>query len=104
MKTNIPRVMCFTEYISKDQVREAIKNCELAIIGRSDVIKIVDELEPQDLAPIIHAKWKRDLIRNNKGGCIYAKMICSNCRNDNLHDEYMPFWPNCGAKMDIIEE
>lgn len=69
-----------------------------------NVDKIVDELEPQDLAPIIHAKWKRDLIRNNKGGCIYAKMICSNCRNDNLHDEYMPFCPNCGAKMDIIEE
>lgn len=43
--------------------------------------------------------WTRELIRNKKGGCIGAKMICSECGNDNKHDEYMHHCPNCGAKM-----
>lgn len=44
-------------------------------------------------------KWIRKLIRNGKGGCIGAEMICSCCNKDNRHDEYMDFCPNCGAKM-----
>ena len=43
--------------------------------------------------------WIRELIRNEKGGCIGAKMICSECEKDNKHDEYMNYCPNCGAKM-----
>jgi hypothetical protein len=45
-------------------------------------------------------RWIRELIRNEKGGCIGAKMICSECGNDNKHDEYMNYCPNCGKKMD----
>ena len=48
--------------------------------------------------------WIRELIRNEKGGCIGAKMICSECGNDNKHDEYMIYCPNCGAKMDERRE
>ena len=44
-------------------------------------------------------RWIRELIRNEKGGCIGAKMICSECGNDNKHDEYMDFCPNCDAEM-----
>ena len=43
--------------------------------------------------------WTRKLIRNEKGGCIGAKMICSRCDNDNKHDEYMNYCPNCGCCM-----
>ena len=43
--------------------------------------------------------WIRELIRNEKGGCIGAKMICSECGNDNKHDEYMDYCPNCGFRM-----
>lgn len=43
--------------------------------------------------------WIRELIRNEKGGCIGAKMICSECDNDNKHDEYMNYCPNCGCRM-----
>lgn len=45
-------------------------------------------------------KWIRKPIRNDKGGCIGAEMICSCCNKDNRHDEYMDFCPNCGAKME----
>ena len=48
--------------------------------------------------------WTRELIRNEKGGCIGAKMICSECGNDNKNDEYMTYCPNCGAKMQKSEE
>jgi hypothetical protein len=44
-------------------------------------------------------EWIRKPIRNDKGGCIGAEMICSCCYKDNRHDEYMDFCPNCGAKM-----
>lgn len=44
--------------------------------------------------------WTRELIRNENGGCIGAKMICSECDSDNGHDEYMNYCPNCGAKME----
>lgn len=44
-------------------------------------------------------KWVRKLIRNDKGGCIGAEMICSCCNKDNRHDEYMDYCPNCGAEM-----
>jgi len=47
--------------------------------------------------------WTRELIRNEKGGCIGAKMICSECNNDNKHDEYMDYCPNCGARMEDKE-
>jgi len=48
--------------------------------------------------------WIRELIRNKKGGCIGAKMICSKCGNDNKHDEYMNYCPNCGASMIELQE
>ena len=48
-----------------------------------------------------HGKWERVLIRNDKGGCIGAKMNCSVCNMDNGHDENMKYCPNCGAVMDL---
>ena len=44
-------------------------------------------------------KWIRKPIRNDKGGCIGAEMICSYCNKDNRHDEYMDYCPNCGSEM-----
>lgn len=44
-------------------------------------------------------KWIRKPIRNDKGGCIGAEIICSCCNKDNRHDEYMDYCPNCGAEM-----
>lgn len=44
-------------------------------------------------------RWTRKLIRSEKGGCIGAEMICSECGEDNGYDKYMNYCPNCGAKM-----
>lgn len=59
---------------------------------------LMDILEKQIQKPTV-GHWTRELIRNEKGGCIGAKMICSECNNDNKHDEYMDYCPNCGARM-----
>lgn len=49
--------------------------------------------------------WRRILIRNDKGGCIGARMICPSCNKDNGHDEYMKYCPNCGSKLgDYIKD
>ena len=61
-------------------------------------VDTVDE-QPTVQPQMKKGKWTRELIRNEKGGCIGAKMICSECDNDNKHDEYMKFCPNCGAEM-----
>ena len=44
--------------------------------------------------------WRRVLLRNEKGGCVGARMICPVCNADNGHDEYMKHCPNCGARLD----
>ena len=43
---------------------------------------------------------RRILIRNDKGGCVGARMICPVCNADNKHDEYMRYCPNCGARLE----
>ena len=48
----------------------------------------------------IQGNWRRILIRNSKGGCIGAKMLCPVCNADNCHDEYMKYCPNCGARLE----
>ena len=48
-------------------------------------------------------RWTRELIRNEHGGCIGAKMICSECGQDNGYDKRMKFCPNCGSKMEVEE-
>lgn len=59
--------------------------------------KIVDSMLTIEKRKV--GKWTRKPIRNDKGGCIGAEMICSCCNKDNRHDEYMDFCPNCGAEM-----
>ena len=75
--------------------------------GKGYMDAIHDAMEHVKFMPTIktsklkHGKWERVLIRNDKGGCIGAKMNCSVCNMDNRHDEDMKYCPNCGAIMDL---
>ncbi len=44
--------------------------------------------------------WIRHLIRNEKGGCIGAKMFCSKCNQTHGFDIRFEYCPMCGKKMD----
>lgn len=79
-----------------DAVSEALEH---VVVENEDVArKMMNKLPSVNSQPKT-GHWIRELIRNEKGGCIGAKMICSECGNDNKHDEYMIYCPNCGAKM-----
>lgn len=45
-----------------------------------------------DVAPIIHAKWRDDREYCNE-------FMCTNCNEFNINNFY-PYCPYCGAKMD----
>ena len=76
------------------------EKCCYAIEVLEEILEeIADKLPPATPKPRT-GKWIREPIRNEKGGCIGAKMICSECGHDNKHDEYMDYCPNCGIKME----
>ena len=82
-----------------DQMYEWMNTCEYRKVNATDYfINRINKLPPVNPQPKT-GHWIRELIRNEKGGCIGAKRICSKCNNDNKHDEYMHYCPNCGAKM-----
>lgn len=69
------------------------------INGAFKQIKALPSITPQQKI----GYWTRELIINEYGGCIGAKMICSECGQDNGYDKRMKFCPNCGAKMEVEE-
>ncbi len=84
-----------------------IPNRIYKIVQKKTLNVIDDEIIEQAIkngTPLPKGHWTRELIRNEKGGCIGAKMICSECGNDNKHDEYMTYCPNCGTKMITPQE
>ena len=62
------------------------------------IIDALDNLLPITPQPKT-GRWTRELVRNEYGGCIGAKMICSECGQDNGCDKRMKFCPNCGCRM-----
>lgn len=76
---------------------KAKSDAQKALMGR---VMFFTEKLPSVTPKSKTGHWIRVLIRNDKGGCIGAKMICSECSNDNKHDEYMDYCPHCGAKME----
>lgn len=44
-------------------------------------------------------RWIRKPIRNDKGGCVGAKMICTCCGKDNKCGRKLNYCPNCGSQM-----
>lgn len=92
-----------------DYLRKRINSLPPVIPQYTDAeIQKMQELEQAELQKAYElgkveqpkmGRWTRKLIRNGKGGCIGAKMICSECGQDNRYDEYMKFCPNCGCRM-----
>ncbi len=59
----------------------------------------IDNLQPEDVAPVVHARWIRtedEEWQCSHCGCEVA--ICE-CGKDRTYKK--PFCPECGARMDL---
>ena len=69
-----------------------------------DAVDVVLDSPDEDVAPVVHAHWKRKFKREG----VYEDLwlYCSNC-NSRTAEEYAPYWwtycPYCGAIMDEKE-
>lgn len=79
------------EYL-KDTFRIIISECKIegdnegANIFR-DVIDIIDEIQPDDVAPVRHGRW--------------MGTVCSACGGSTSYYYDCDYCPHCGAKMDL---
>ena len=89
------------EYIEKNKIREAILDWAVCLnnpntLSRSDALFIIDNVEADDVAPVVHGKW------------LYAEtddeqfFLCSVCNNKEYWESN--YCPECGAKMDEEQE
>ena len=81
-------------YIKKSTLAEELLN--LAIAGKdkikiSSVINMIEGLQPDDVAPVVHGRWIDD-------DCAF--MRCSLCGYENDWEWATLYCPNCGARMD----
>lgn len=84
-----------TEVMTCDGIPVKLKHYQaLPLSALDDIFSELEKEESDD-------HWIRRLIRNENGGCIGAKMLCSFCEMDQGHDERTPFCPNCGHKMNL---
>lgn len=100
-----------TDVISRQAAIDCL-NADFTIDGKENMETVVDYINgafkqikalPSVTPQQKIGYWTRRLIINEYGGCIGAKMICSECGQDNGYDKRMKFCPNCGAKMEVEE-
>lgn len=68
-----------------------------------DAVDMMEKLPPVTPTRKV-GKWIRKPIRNDKGGCVGAEMICTCCGKDNECDKKFKLCPNCGAEMKGVED
>lgn len=82
-------------YYTGTQIVNKLKESRLCIMGPNDVIKMIDELDPQDVRPNIRARWI-------DSHCT-SFYLCSNCGvfwdKASVNTCNMLYCPRCGASM-----
>lgn len=86
------------DYIRREDAKDALQ--EKVFHNLTDefygVMQVLDELEPADVAPVVHGKWIED---EGEG---YNGIHCSQCRFPIPYGNVMMgynFCPKCGADM-----
>ena len=88
------------EYIRKQDAKEKIRNNlnYLYAYGVDRAPELIDELEPADVAPVVHAYW---IPQKENYEFKEAWMKCSACGYPvSKWTGNTNFCPDCGAKMD----
>ena len=81
---------------------DAIEN-ELGVEDRDLYVQhILDSTPTVDAEPVRHGHWIHEHLASTNGGS-YAVVRCSNCLSQYPMTEEN-YCPNCGARMDEVEE
>lgn len=95
------------EYIHKQDAVDAMRKMVIKaysieygaqnFIDSDDACKVLNDLPPADVAPVVHGKWMKE----DRGHVEYCA-VCDQCGFDWMWSDrgYFKFCPNCGAKMD----
>ena len=83
------------EYIDRGRFTSSIQATHLTSDMKTAVLALVRSYPPADVAPVVHAYWKRKWANGRSDGWICTNPKCGevSCCKGN-------FCPNCGAKMD----
>lgn len=99
------RISC-EDAVSRQAVLDTLDKMD-SVLDENRTVETYKELLTacyNDLPPVTPAqktgRWIRKPIRNDKGGCVGAKMICTCCGKDNECGRKLNYCPNCGAKME----
>ena len=88
------------EYIRKDVLARVYMAKGKDKLRLATVINELEMLPAEDVAPVRHARWVREVYTDPQGG-EWTKYHCSLCGRVEIVEE--PHC-NCGAKMDLMED
>ena len=88
------------DYIDKEKLLKSIPSVKndrtISLFGAvADMICIVNSVPKEDVAPVVHAKWKN----HHCTECQCQAVTFSGPNGKTIFVE-TPFCPNCGAKID----
>lgn len=98
------------EYIEKEAVHDLVRsltkyawtspvrNEQRVTVDADDVQFGVDKIPSADVAPVRHGKWEIVVGSNGK-----EYMVCTCCRVSQELTGVFTYCPNCGAKMDGVD-
>ena len=107
------------EYIEKSAVKTAIKSYFKSLIDKNkykihvldanaDICKVIGEMHDADVVEVKHGSWKMFV---DEHLICATEFVCSNCNEsfctsemeDSDFIKMMKYCPNCGAKMEGVE-
>ena len=94
--------------ISIDAVRNMLlrlKHChspEYIDLGISMALHKLEGFPPMDVATVVHGRWDKPIEHSLPYATNHLGVVCSYCCkwSDNDYN----YCPNCGAKMDLVED
>ena len=79
------------KYVDADKM---LKEYEHGIYDTTDLAEMLYYMPAADVAEVRHGRWEND----------GHTLACSNCHTINIRGIAWHYCPNCGAKMDEVEE
>lgn len=96
------------EYIEKNAAIAKLTRLEVTepLSTMIDAKRMLADMPAADVVPVVHGRWIRPHWKNSNYCC-----DCSECGGEAMHREYQwnkkgiyPICPNCGAKMEVIQD